>query len=149
MIHLTTQNTKGNALKSKDDFGLLRIAIDNPKIEGHITVNAFSGQGENYKRMENELVGIYSEMESVFCGTFEELVALLNPPITEDEIKQFKKDWGQEHSEICSCLGYDEEGSEDLLMDDYFWYEESQLWLNKHASGFSERDKKIADHLKN
>jgi hypothetical protein len=66
---------------------------------------------------------------------------------TESEIKKFKKDWGQTHSEVCSELGYDEDSSDDLLIDDFFWSETDELWLNKEASGFTERETEIADYL--
>lgn len=64
------------------------------------------------------------------------------------ELNDFFDDWGQTHDEICSCLGYDEEGSDDLLTDDYFWVQKRYLWCNKEASGFTERDKEIADYLR-
>lgn len=68
--------------------------------------------------------------------------------ITKKEIKRFRKEWGQSHEEICSCLGYDEDDSDDMIMgDDYFWYEEKQLWCNKGASGFEGKDQLIADYL--
>lgn len=69
---------------------------------------------------------------------------------TTERIKQFKKEWGQSNEEICSCLGYDEEDSEDMIMgDDYFWDDEDDLWLNKDASGFQDDDQEVADYLKN
>lgn len=67
---------------------------------------------------------------------------------TAEEIAEFKENWGQSHEEICSCLGYDEEDSDDLLMIDYFWLEEDQLWFNKSASGFEGKDQEIADFLR-
>jgi hypothetical protein len=68
--------------------------------------------------------------------------------ITQEEIETFLKNWGQTHGEICSELGYDEEDSDDLLVDDYFWYEPKQLWCNKGASGFEGKDEMIADILR-
>lgn len=65
---------------------------------------------------------------------------------TQEEIKQFKKDWGQEQGEVCSELGYDEEDADDLLVDDFFWMD--GLWLNKEASGFTDREQEIADYLR-
>lgn len=66
---------------------------------------------------------------------------------TENEILEFKKNWGQSHSEICANLGYDNDCSE-ILIDDYFWIEEDQMWYNKSASMFTEREKEIADMLR-
>ena len=65
---------------------------------------------------------------------------------TEKEIEEFKKNWGQTHEDACAELGYDEEGSDDLLMTDFFWHDE--LWLNKHSSLMSDREEEIADHLR-
>ena len=70
-------------------------------------------------------------------------------PPTKEEKVEFYDSWGQTHSEICSCLGYDEDDSDDLLMDGYFWDGNVNLWCNSEASGFTERDKEIADYLKN
>ena len=69
--------------------------------------------------------------------------------ITPDELEQFFKDWGQTHSDICFELGYDEEGSDELLMDDYFWHEGKELWCNKSASGFGGKDELISNYLRN
>lgn len=69
--------------------------------------------------------------------------------ITEEEIKAFKEAWGQTHSEICANLGYSKKGSDDLLMDEYFWIEADKKWYNKEASGFTEREEEIADYLRN
>jgi len=67
---------------------------------------------------------------------------------TPEELDQFYKNWGQSHEEICSCLGYDEDTSDDLLMDEYFWLEDEELWCNKGASGMSDRDYEIVNHLR-
>lgn len=67
---------------------------------------------------------------------------------TEEEIKKFKENWGQTNEEACSELDYDEDSSDDLLMQDFFWDEWSQQWLNKEASGFTEREQLIADYLR-
>jgi hypothetical protein len=69
--------------------------------------------------------------------------------ITPNELKKFIDDWGQTHEEICSCLGYDEDSADDLLRDDYFWYEEKQIWCNKDASGFEGKDELISKYLRN
>ena len=69
--------------------------------------------------------------------------------ITHEELSKFFDEWGQDHEEICSCLGYDQEGSDDLLIEGYFWHDDKQIWLNKFASGFSKKDQLIADYLRN
>jgi len=72
---------------------------------------------------------------------------------TPERIAQFRKDWGQEHIEICDCLGFDpddeDESNEDIInTGNYFWDDEASLWLNKHASGFQGDDQEIADYLR-
>lgn len=66
---------------------------------------------------------------------------------SDEEIEQFKKDWGQSHDEICTNLDVPEDGSDDYLMDDYFWIPNDEIWCNKHASLFDDNDQKIADYL--
>lgn len=72
----------------------------------------------------------------------------MSQPITSQEIEDFKDNWGQSHEEACSNLGYDEDDSDELLMEDFFWDEIEELWLNKEASGFTPREQEIADHLR-
>jgi hypothetical protein len=67
---------------------------------------------------------------------------------SDEEIRQFKNNWRQTHSEICSELGYDEKDSDDLLVDDYFWIEADKRWYNKSASMFTNREQEIADYLR-
>lgn len=66
---------------------------------------------------------------------------------SDEEIEAFKKNWGQSHSEICANLDVPEDGSDEHLMDDYFWIDNDQIWCNKHASMFTPREQKIADFL--
>ena len=75
---------------------------------------------------------------------------------TKEEIKQWKKDWGQSHIEICSCLGFDpdDDNSTELIMltDNYFFLMAEKgsdnQWFNKsNCSMMSEEDQKIADWL--
>jgi len=66
---------------------------------------------------------------------------------TPDEFEEFFNAWGQSHEEICSCLGYDEDTSDDLLIDDYFWVESKGLWCNKSPDG-SEFDELIVELLR-
>jgi len=66
---------------------------------------------------------------------------------TDDEIEEFKENWGQTHKEICTNLGYNKDCDE-ILIDDYFWIEADQKWYNKSASMFTEREQAIADYLR-
>ncbi len=74
-----------------------------------------------------------------------------NTDISDYDIKQFKEDWGQKHSEITAELGYSirHNESDELLMEDYFWVETDKKWYNKHASMFTEKEQRIANHLQN
>jgi len=83
----------------------------------------------------------------------------LNPVDDEDEKfdpnnfsmvekEDFIDEWGQYTDEVCAELGYDEKGSDDLLMVDFFYYEESRKWIPKCNSGYSEREQAIADYLR-
>ena len=70
-----------------------------------------------------------------------------NTPTTE-EIKRFKKEWGQKHGEICANLGYDKKTANDLLVDDYFWLEDTKEWYPKISGVYSNRQQEIADYLR-
>jgi len=85
--------------------------------------------------------------DSNFNELCENLLALNES--TEKKIEKWKEDWGQTHEEICSNLGYDEEGSDDLLMDDYFWNQEDEKWYNKHSSTMTDEEEEITDFLRN
>ena len=82
----------------------------------------------------------------------------INPPEEDDEdkyvpdgseIEDFVDEWGQLTDEICAALGYDEKGSDDLLMVDYFWYAPKKYWIPKSSSMYDEEQQKIADYLRN
>jgi len=66
----------------------------------------------------------------------------------EKEIKKFIKDWGQSHSEITAELGYPEEESDDLLMVDYFWNDETQKWFPKSSSLYTGKEQEIAEIIR-
>jgi hypothetical protein len=72
-----------------------------------------------------------------------------NTDITDEDIVQFKKDWGQTHSGITAELGYprSHEQSDGLLMEDYFWIEKDKRWYNRCASMFTPKEQRISDYL--
>jgi hypothetical protein len=82
----------------------------------------------------------------------------INPDVEEEfyapenfsdvEIVEFKKAWGRTHNEICTDLGYNRKTSDDLLMLDYFWIAEDQMWYNKSALLFNDREQAIANYLR-
>jgi len=69
--------------------------------------------------------------------------------ITSEDIENFIGNWGQTHRSICDHLDYEYEGSDELLMDDYFWMPIEKVWCNKNASMFTEKEQMIADFLRN
>jgi hypothetical protein len=68
---------------------------------------------------------------------------------TAEEIREYYKNWGQKHKEICANLDYDHKTSDDLLMEDYFWLQSQKEWYPKISSVYSDREQEIADHLRN
>jgi hypothetical protein len=68
---------------------------------------------------------------------------------TAEEIREYYKNWGQKHGEICANLDYDPKTSDDLLMEDYFWLQSQKEWYPKISSVYSDREQEIADHLRN
>jgi len=64
------------------------------------------------------------------------------------EQEDFLDEWGQLTDEVCAELGYEEEGSDDLLMVDFFYYEPKKYWIPKSASMYTPREQSIADYLK-
>lgn len=75
---------------------------------------------------------------------------------SEEEIKEWRKNWGQSHGEICSCLGFDPEddNSTELIMltGNYFFLiaedDSDNQWFNKSScSMMSEEEKKTADWI--
>lgn len=76
---------------------------------------------------------------------------MMNKP-SPQRIAEFKEEWGQDHEEICCCLDFDpnDDGSYEAIINtgNYFWHEESSLWLNSCASGFREDDQEVADYLR-
>ena len=84
---------------------------------------------------------IFERVETVGVPDVRELL------VTQEEVETFLSNWGQTHSNICTELGYDEEGSDDLLIDDYFWLPIQEVWVNKSSSLFEGKDQLIADFL--
>lgn len=68
--------------------------------------------------------------------------------ITQQDVETFLESWGQTHNTICANLGYEVEGSESLLMEDYFWLPIQEVWCNKSSSMFEGKDQLIADYLR-
>lgn len=140
-----------------------KIAIDSESVNMYIETGGepihivYWTEDEWLEDAETVVPALNNAMYLFFTDPDELIQRVLNPNmpdpreslITPDELAKFLDKWGQTHGEICSCLGYDEDDSDDLIMgDDYFWYEEKQLWCNKGASGFEGKDELIADYLR-
>ena len=104
------------------------------------------------------IVDVYGQND--IAGTMTVWEDDLNPMPDEDnepidpnnfslvEQEDFLDKWGQLTDEVCTELGYDEKGSDDLLMVDYFYYEPKKYWIPKSASLYTPREQAIADYLR-
>jgi len=112
--------------------------------------------GENgklmlYKTPEGSIVDVYNQDDNVDTMTiWEDDLTPMPEEITfdDDDIKAFKKQWGQKHGELCAALGLNKKTSDDVIMLDYFWIEEDKKWYNKEASTFTEKEQLIANFLR-
>ena len=131
--------------------------IDREEIQVHAGEN---GNIYLIKTDEGIIVDIYGQNDIVdTLAIFEEE---LNPDIEDDneikimagfdeeEVKEFKKKWGQNHVEICNNLGYpsSHSQSDELLMVDFFYIETEKKWYPKVSSMFTEKEQLIADYLR-
>jgi len=68
---------------------------------------------------------------------------------TGKEIEDYIDEWGQTHDEICAELGYDDDGADEMILGDgYFWLERFQKWFPDCTSMYGKVDQIIADYLK-
>lgn len=74
-LNLKTMSEKGDGVVLHGEVGFVKASID-CAVTGtsFISVDAFQGAGENYRRRDNCEVRIISNNEEVFSGTFDELV---------------------------------------------------------------------------
>ena len=72
-INLKTQNKKGNEPKYNEDLGYISTFIEG-KSNGHISVDAFYGHGENYNRRHDAEINISYGGKIEFTGTLTELI---------------------------------------------------------------------------
>lgn len=63
-------------------------------------------------------------------------------------VEKFIAKWGQSQEEICFCLGYEVNESDDLLMIDYFFDLLDNVWVPKTSSLYSKEEQKIANELR-
>lgn len=125
---------------SKSDY--IRVAKN--------TVNVIAWLNCNYP-VGKEYFQILRSIADYFEEDHVDGLESINIP-SEDEINDFKKEWGQTHNEICTELGYDpeDEGSGEMIMNegDYFWHEEDQMWYNKQSSIMSEKEETISEWIR-
>jgi hypothetical protein len=62
-------------------------------------------------------------------------------------MKDFLNEWGQTHQELCDNLELDPKTSDDIIMLDFFWFQ--NLWIPKENSLYTEKDLKIVEKIKN
>ena len=102
---------------------------------------------------------MYRAMSDIFSGNVRpDLAPLSDDGIPQEptdpenfsdlEVQDFKNIWGQTHNEICFGLDLHPDDSDDVLMLDYFWLEDSKQWYPKLSSSYSDRDQAIADYLR-
>jgi hypothetical protein len=78
-LDLTVQGVKGGKCQELQNKSLCIAHIDDSSVFNtkRIIIDAFTGQGDTFKRRENCLIDIEIEGETVFCGTFNELIKKL------------------------------------------------------------------------
>ena len=151
--------SKSNVEQTDDYFQIVRKGYDKELQREEVQIHG--GYHANImliKTDEGFVIDVYGESDHIDSLTIWEDQLdpadpdeLDNTDISDADIKKFKEDWGQTHSGVTAELGYprSHEQSDGLLMDDYFWIEKDKKWYNKHASMFTEKEQRIADHLRN
>ena len=69
-INIKTEGIRGNGFSKTENKGSIGIIIDDTK--NRISIDAFSGSGESYKRRTKALINIVIG-ENIFSGTIDEL----------------------------------------------------------------------------
>lgn len=62
-------------------------------------------------------------------------------------MKDFLNKWGQTHNELCNNLELNPKNSDDIVMLDFFWFE--NLWIPKESILYTKKDLKILKKIKN
>ena len=73
-MEITLQNEKGKEFKMIDKIGFSKTQLNN---QDFICIDAYEGQGKNYKEREQKEITICIEGKDLFCGTIFELKELL------------------------------------------------------------------------
>lgn len=75
-LSLSTIGVKGCTTKRTENIGKVAVDIDNS--QDYISIDAFEGQGQTYKRRELSEVEISQSGDVIFKGTFTDLCKKLN-----------------------------------------------------------------------
>lgn len=75
-LNLKTQDWQGREPKYTENIGYITSFIQNHENEGSITVDAFKGHGERYRRREEALIIIRNGSQE-WQGTFKSLLEIL------------------------------------------------------------------------
>jgi hypothetical protein len=62
-------------------------------------------------------------------------------------MKDFLNEWGQTHDELCTNLELNPKTSDDIIMLDFFWFQ--NLWIPKENSFYTKKELKIVEKIKN
>lgn len=68
---------------------------------------------------------------------------------TGDSIADFIEEWGQTHEDKCCDLDLEEKWADEVLMLDFFFYQEGQVWIPKENSFYTKEEQDIANKLRN
>lgn len=78
-LSLETISVEGNDIVFEGNKGLVKIDIDSALLSSnYISVDAFQGSGNDYRRRERCEIVVKSKGEDIFIGSFEELVERLS-----------------------------------------------------------------------
>lgn len=79
-LDISIQGVKGGNYQQHKNKGAVIVRVDCVYMGDYnaITVDAFSGRGDSYKRAENSLICIESNNVTLFYGTFAQLIEKLN-----------------------------------------------------------------------
>ena len=79
LLQITTQGIKGgNAKTERKGQCLITVTKGFNEPQYNISVDVYTGSGNNYKPRENALLNIHFPDGQLFSGTFEDLQSLIN-----------------------------------------------------------------------
>ena len=95
------------------------------------------------------IIDVYGEEHVNTMQVWEEDLKPEEDIPTGKELEDYIDEWGQTHDEICAELGYDDDGADEMILGDgYFWLERYQKWFPDCSSMYDELDQMIVEYLK-